>query len=280
MTIQHKDILKSRTHKHEANVVNFDRITVLFENDKYLVVDKPTGIPVHPTGRFYFNSITESLKLQQSIPELFPCYRLDRLTSGVLILAKTAAATAEFHKVSKEGNTTKQYLARVKGNFPESVTECNEPVSHVVPKKGFAFGKGIKREAKTIFEKIKYNSDLDESIVMCKPITGRTHQIRIHLNYLQHPITNDPLYGPNASAIRNKVTNSKEVTEEDFKKLQEEFDRDYKSLTTDHFCEECGYQVYIDEDPATLTLYLHAQKYYALDGSWSHSAPDPDWCNI
>ncbi len=94
------------------------------------------------------------------------------------------------------------------------------------------------------------------------------------------PIPNDPLYGPSASSIRQSITASKNVTEEQFDQLVKEFNADYKSLTTNHFCDECGYQVFSDENPKDLIIYLHAYKYYANDGEWKFEAPPPEWANI
>ncbi|CAM9020047.1 unnamed protein product [Wickerhamomyces anomalus] len=280
LVLKNKDKLETRSHKHEANVPDFNEISVLHQDEGMIVVNKPSGIPVHPTGRFYYNSVTEVVKLQENIPDLFPCYRLDRLTSGVLVLCKSSEMAGKFQKRIRESTMAKEYLARVKGKFPQQVIECNEPVANIVPKKGFTYGTGVKKEALTIFEGLKYNSELDESIVLCKPVTGRTHQIRIHLNLLGFPIPNDPLYGPSASSIRQSITASKNVTEEQFDQLVKEFNADYKSLATNHFCEECGYQVFSDENPKDLIIYLHAYKYYANDGEWKFEAPPPEWANI
>lgn len=145
---------------------------------------------------------------------------------------------------------------------------------------GFAYGKGTKKDAATEFKRVRYNSELDQSIVLCKPLTGRTHQIRIHLNFLKHPIINDPLYGPESSVIRRKIVNSDTVLEDDFDELVKEVTTYYKSLERDNICDLCGYEELKDSDPEKLVMYLHAIKYSSNDGEWSYESSEPDWCNI
>lgn len=121
MIIQHKDILQTTGHKHEAQVVYYEKIPVIHQDENVIVVDKPSSVPVHPTGRFYYNSVTELIKIQENLPNIFPCYRLDKLTSGVLVLGKTGEVAGMIHKKIKEKGITKNYLARVSGYFPEYV---------------------------------------------------------------------------------------------------------------------------------------------------------------
>lgn len=278
--IKNKDILKTTSHKHEAHVVDFGKIPILYQDENMIVVNKPSSIPVHPTGRFYYNSITESIKLQENLSNIFPCYRLDKLTSGVLVLCKNSKTAGIIQKKINEKGISKNYYARVIGNFPNDEIILNQPVSHVVPKLGYTYGKGNKKSAITIFNKIRYNPKLNQSIVLCKPLTGRTHQIRIHLNFLSHSIVNDPLYGPNSSQIRHKIINSKIVSQNDFNQLINEFNEGYKNLKIDHFCNICGYKEFQDEDPKNLVMYLHAIKYESNDGEWCYETPEPEWANI
>lgn len=83
------------------------------------MINKPSSIPTHPTGRYVKNSITELLKLQENLTSLYPCYRLDRLTSGVLILSKDSKTSGEVHDKVREKGVVKHYVARVTGKFPE-----------------------------------------------------------------------------------------------------------------------------------------------------------------
>lgn len=165
-------------------------------------------------------------------------------------------------------------------NIKTSSITCEEPVSNIVPKLGFTYGKGTKKPAITEFKRVRYNRELDQSIVLCKPLTGRTHQIRIHLNFLKHPIINDPLYGPQSSVIRRKMVNSEIVQEDDFEQLVNEVNTYYKSLPVEHVCDVCGYEELKELVPEKLIMYLHAVKYSSNDGEWSYESPEPSWCNI
>lgn len=244
-----------------------------------MVANKPSSIPVHPTGRYYNNTLTELLKLQLDIPNIYPCHRLDKLTSGVLILGKTSKVAGEIQLQIKNRDVQKQYLARVTGQFPSQPLVCDIPVGNIDTKLGFECGVRDRKPATTEFTQLRYNPTLNESIVLCKPLTGRTHQIRIHLNYLNHPIVNDPLYGPSGSKIRHELMNSDVVTTEQFERLnQENMDRLITLKSTAGACEECGEELFDEPTKEELVLWLHAYK-YSFDGQHFETA-EPDWCDI
>ena len=85
-----KDIICHTKHRHEPPIPwHNDIIKLVYEDDEILVVDKPSGIPTHPTGNYYFNSLSEIIKQQLNMDSIWTCHRLDKVTSGVLVLAKT-----------------------------------------------------------------------------------------------------------------------------------------------------------------------------------------------
>ncbi|KAH3682744.1 hypothetical protein WICPIJ_006279 [Wickerhamomyces pijperi] len=278
LKIQNKDKLTMITHKHEPMVKAYpnDRIPIIYEDEQLVIVDKPSSVPVHPTARFVNNTLTEILKVQLKLQDnIYPCHRLDKLTSGIVILAKdTQSANKIQSKIqihssssSDKSSMQKTYLAKVQGRFPytEPLT-FSKPLLSIDTKKGFTNGITPAREATTVFKLYKYDPVNNESIVWCEPQTGRTHQIRIHLKLLGYPITNDPLYGPNASPYRSKLIDTDLQISEDekrelFEQLSKETRNDIGEKLTGEKCHECGELEFRDPIETELELYLHAFRY-------------------
>ncbi|KAL8589918.1 hypothetical protein ACOMHN_024005 [Nucella lapillus] len=190
--MQNGDFIEHDIHRHE-NPVTGTPIEILEDNEDLVVINKPPSIPCHPCGKFRFNSIVFIMGKEHGYANLRNIYRLDRLTSGVLILGKTARKTKELENHVLHRRVHKEYVARVLGHFPPGEVTVDEPLdclSHkltlwrVVDKGG--------KPSRTTFHRLSYNGHT--SVVKCLPYTGRTHQIRVHLQYLGHPIVNDPYY--------------------------------------------------------------------------------------
>lgn len=185
------------------------QIQLLHCSEDLLVIDKPAGVPVHHAGRFRRNSLVEILQAER--PDLrlgdgggarggiHVLHRLDRQTSGVLLLPRTAASAAELGGLMQSGQLRKQYVARVRGQMlPASGAplEVREPV-RVRSARGATTcdchpdGK----PACTRLRVLGYDALSDTSLLLCEPVTGRTHQIRLHTRHLGHPVANDPVYG-------------------------------------------------------------------------------------
>lgn len=309
--IKSGDILETIIHRHEPPVKawpmqsvgvaskkdNVEGISIVFEDDQLLVVDKPCGIPVHPTGGYHLNSLTEVIKHGRGDKlALFPCHRLDKVTSGITIMAKNNPIARSIQTKIQSHEMQKLYLARVEGQFPNSkepydlinweesdehVVKCTTPIFTVQTKKQFPNGLGASREAETWFYPGWYDPITNESIVICKPLTGRTHQIRIHLLKMGFPIVNDTLYCPSVTKYPLYVDffqqydeweNSNPGKDElsgQFNKLTEEATRVRESrlsqIKDGSHCVECELPIMSDpEDISDLTLDLHAWKYYHL----------------
>lgn len=179
---------------------------VLFENTDFIVVNKPAGVPTHPSGIHRYNSVTEIVHHELGIP-VWPCHRLDKGTLGVLVLAKTKEASKTFQMLiqTKKDSMEKWYIARVQGNFAQTSCTYTSPVFSInTAGSGYlnTNAEAVPAGCVTFFERLLYSKLHDESIVLCRPISGKMHQIRIHLRNMGFPITNDPLYnlanGPNA----------------------------------------------------------------------------------
>lgn len=185
------DLLTNKVHRHEIAVAA-SPIKVIYSNEEFLVVDKPPSIPIHPCGRYRHNSLLYILAKDHGFKELYSVHRLDRMTSGLLIFTKTTKKSQEISEQIRERKVEKEYICRVVGNFPDGIIHCKEPLEIISPKMGISIVSPTGKECETIFEKLSYNGT--SSVVCCKPLTGRMHQIRVHLQYLGHPIINDPIY--------------------------------------------------------------------------------------
>lgn len=187
-------------------------VKTVYEDDHILVIDKPAGVEM---GEFTARSLDEG----------WPAHRLDKDTSGLLVIAKNVDALEKLQDQFKKRQVTKEYLALVYGEMPkdgELVTEIVRDSSRRVPFKAVAVASGLERGdprvAKTAWETItRYHGsrhglarmrrsesvfirekirdrEMICSLVRVRITTGRTHQIRVHMKYLGHPIVGDDVY--------------------------------------------------------------------------------------
>ncbi|KIJ95091.1 hypothetical protein K443DRAFT_683273 [Laccaria amethystina LaAM-08-1] len=189
------DRIENVVHRHEPPVTSTP-VKVLYHDmeREFLVVDKPGSIPVHASGRYYRNTLIEILVNDFGYKKCYPANRLDRLTSGLMIIPlspdRARALTDEF----MTGTVRKEYVARVRGRFPAEEIVCEQPLLTVDRQMGLNVVHPEGKPAKTVFNLIRYDENTDSSVVRCEPLTGRSHQLRVHLQYLGFPIANDPIY--------------------------------------------------------------------------------------
>ncbi|KAG7509998.1 RNA pseudouridylate synthase domain-containing protein 2 [Solea senegalensis] len=195
VVLRNNDLLRNTVHRHEPPVVGRP-LEVLVDDGEVLVVDKPASIPVHPCGRFRHNTVIFILGKEQGISGLHTVHRLDRLTSGVLLFARTLETSKKLDQLVRDRQLEKEYVCRVEGEFPEDEVICEEPILVVSFKIGLCRVDPKGKECRTVFQRLSFNGKT--SVVRCLPLTGRTHQIRVHLQYLGFPILNDPIYGSSA----------------------------------------------------------------------------------
>jgi RluA family pseudouridine synthase len=174
-------------------------VTVLYQDEWFIAVDKTGNLPVHPAGR-YFNHTLLFLMEERCGRKLYPVHRLDRETSGVILLAFEARSVAGLSAALAKG--AKEYLALVHGDFPDRELIMDLPLgpdeASAVKKKRRAWEGGAER-ARTRFVKVEAAGGL--SLVRCFPETGRLHQIRAHLLAAGFPIVGDKLYGRDEKAF-------------------------------------------------------------------------------
>lgn len=180
-------------------------IEIVFEDEQFIVVDKPAPLPLHPSGRFNRNTLQYIVgKLYDSESPLI-AHRLDANTSGVLVLCRTRAIARVVQPQFERRTVRKQYLARIHGTPAEPKFGCTAPIAPKPGDSGIRFVDSANgQEAHTEFETLCQFGD-DTTLVAVTPLTGRTNQIRLHLWHLGHPIVGDPAYLPGGGIGANRT---------------------------------------------------------------------------
>ena len=178
-------------------------LDIVFEDDSIIVVNKPSGMVVHPSKGHYSgtlvnallyhsNSLSDSTSKEIYRPGLV--HRIDKDTSGLLVIAKNNDVHKRLAEQIAENKMNREYIAIVDGYFAHETGVIDAPLSrHQTNRLKRVVEKGGKN-AITHFEVL--DSFSDYSFVSCRLETGRTHQIRAHMEFIKHPIINDPLYHP------------------------------------------------------------------------------------
>jgi 23S rRNA pseudouridine955/2504/2580 synthase len=170
------------------------RLPVLFEDEWIIAIDKPSGIAVHG-GSGVAHGVIESLRsMRPDARFLELAHRLDRETSGILLVAKKRSALTGLHEALRGRDMDKRYLAGVSGRFRNE----RQRVRLALAKRDTAEGKrvsvsAIGQDSETVFHLVDRREDM--SLVEAELLTGRTHQIRVHLAHIKHPVLGDDKYG-------------------------------------------------------------------------------------
>ena len=168
---------------------------VLFEDKRLLVIDKPSGIAVHG-GSGVSHGVIEMLRhARPDLQDLSLVHRLDRETSGCLVLAKRRSALRELHERFREGQVEKNYLGLAVGDWQLGEKLIDEPLL-VQNRQGGERHVIVNREGKPAQTRVNLSRKYGKySLMQCSPLTGRTHQIRVHLEFYEHPLLGDERYG-------------------------------------------------------------------------------------
>ncbi|MEO1765612.1 RluA family pseudouridine synthase [Thiobacter aerophilum] len=168
---------------------------VLYEDEALLVVDKPAGIAVHGGSGVSYGLIEQLRQARPELRFLELVHRLDKETSGVLLLAKKRSALTRLHAMLREGRVEKHYLALVKGHWPHARQHVKLALHKFLTETGERRVRVSEegQPAHTFFTLLRRWQDF--SLVDAELKTGRTHQIRVHLAHLGHPIAGDDKYG-------------------------------------------------------------------------------------
>jgi 23S rRNA pseudouridine1911/1915/1917 synthase len=179
------------------------KILILHEEESFLVAFKPGQLPSHADGNFIRNTfiylITQMLRNKGWKGDIRLVHRLDRETSGLMVVAKNRSAHSDLVRQFEQGLVKKEYMAVAKGRIQEETFEVNraigrDPESQIsIRQKAVPPGTPFSKPSLTLFEKLKVLKDA--TLLKCIPKTGRTNQIRVHLDSIGHPILGDKLYG-------------------------------------------------------------------------------------
>lgn len=174
-------------------------LDIVYEDEYLLVVNKPNGMVVHPAPGNYHGTLVNGLlahgKLSDVNGEFRPgiVHRIDAYTTGLLMVAKTNKVHEALAKELSEKKTYRKYIALVWGILPSDTGEIDAPIGRSLrDRKKMAVVAGGKR-AVTHFKVLKRFEKA--TLISVTLETGRTHQIRVHMDYIGHPVVNDPLYG-------------------------------------------------------------------------------------
>ena len=324
--VKNGDVISHTLHRHEPPVTGAP-IGIVHEDDDMIVINKPAGVPVHPAGRYNYNSVIEIMKAERGHQwNPLPCNRLDRLTSGIMFIAKYPKAAEKISRQIEARTVRKEYVARVQGEFPDGDVVCDMPILQISPKLGLNRVRANGKAARTVFRKLAYyppatpnNREAQSmstaetsaqedrpwlnkkgySIVRCLPVTGRTHQLRVHLQFLGHPIGNDPIYcnqrvwGANLGA--HDADASQDSDEDIITRLArmgksevadavayhdemvDEYNKKKSEKMSGELCDICQTPLYTDPGEQELCLWLHSLRYEDAGGAWSYVSPLPNW---
>jgi len=199
------DTLEIDIEDKKPNILKAQNIPldIVYEDKDLAIVNKSSGLVVHPApGNYEYTLVNALLYRFKELSDINPqrpgiVHRLDKETSGLLVIAKNNASHLALAKQFAEHSIKRKYIALVKGKmeFDENIIEL--PIGrHPYKRKSMsvAFGKKA-RYAKTYYRTLKRTEDF--SLLELEPFTGRTHQLRVHLAYLGHPILGDTKYGKN-----------------------------------------------------------------------------------
>ncbi len=182
-------------------------LDIVFEDDGILILNKPAGIAVHPSILHYDDSLANGVKYYFEIlgiqKKIRPVNRLDFNTSGLIVFAKNEYIQESLIRQMKNNIFIKEYIAIVNGIMDNKKGIIEAPISRkedsiierCVSEKG--------QRAITEYKVIKNGKDI--SLIKCKLLTGRTHQIRVHMAYIGHPLLGDTLYGKESTLIKRQA---------------------------------------------------------------------------
>jgi len=168
----------------------------IFQSEKIAFFDKPSGMLVHPKNRNSAYTLTDEVKHHFGL-EANIAHRIDKETSGLVLAAKDRKTEIDLKDMFQKKLIKKSYLAIVKGRVRDQIF-IDEPIALNRDYRSVKIKVKIDKngkKAQTIIKPKRYFHDLDATLVEAIPLTGRQHQIRVHLFHVKHPIIGDPIYG-------------------------------------------------------------------------------------
>lgn len=193
-------------------------IDIVYEDDDVMVINKKSGVVVHPAPGNYSGTLVNGLMylskdLSNVNGEFRPgiVHRIDKDTSGLLIVAKNDKAHRILAEELKEKKIKRKYIALVSGVINHDIGEIDAPIGRdPSDRKKMCVTSTNSKDAITHFRVLERYKNA--SLIECELETGRTHQIRVHMKYINHPVINDPVYGKNNHGEFGQLLHAKEIT--------------------------------------------------------------------
>ena len=205
-------------YEDNSNIVSTSmNLNILYEDESFLILDKPAGIPVHPSILHFENSLSNGVKYYfDSIglhKKIRPVNRLDRNTSGIVIFAKNEYVQNSLSKQMEDKTFVKKYISICEGAFSKKEGTIDFPIAR---RENSIIERCVDSSGDIAITHYKVLKEFNIKDTICSELlinleTGRTHQIRVHLAYLGHPIIGDSLYGNESSLINRQALHAYEV---------------------------------------------------------------------
>ena len=187
----------------------------MFVTNDFAIYDKPSGLSVHPHSRLSPYTLNDEIKHQFG-DNANATHRIDQETSGLVLVSRNKKSETVLKKLFSERAISKRYLAMVRGHVEECI-DIQVPIFRI-DHPNLLVSMVVKVDPKgkpshTIIKPLQYFPEHDMTLVEATPLTGRTHQIRVHLFHVEHPIIGDPVYGPKEDDVHRFI--KKELSKEE-----------------------------------------------------------------
>lgn len=216
--LQEGDCLRITIEENESSTTIVPReipLDIVYEDEDLLVINKQANLPIHPSLNHYEDTLANGIMYyyhKQNLPHIFRCMnRIDKDTTGLVLLAKHFVSSAILGKQIQEHKVAREYLALVSGTPTPLNGTITAPISRVA---GSTIEREVNREtgqvAITHYETVR--SYEHYSLVRLHLETGRTHQIRVHMKWIGHPLLGDSLYNPDSSFLNGQRLHSAKLS--------------------------------------------------------------------
>lgn len=197
--------------------VNRYMLNVLYEDKNILAVEKPAGILVYYPPHFkkteetLVDQVFSHLQFSKKGERNGVVHRLDRETSGIILFAKNEIAEAELKKIFKERKISKHYIALVHGKVEPEKGRITIPLGRAPKDRLKVVPKASGKPSETLYSVKKYYPDRDLSLLEIELKTGRTHQIRVHMSAIGHPVVGDKVYGRKTDKLERQFLHASRI---------------------------------------------------------------------